>query len=118
MYDNPNYYDHLNLKQIKNIIAPFYDNWDGDVFKDLVDKFELPMKKDFMVCWMFIIGILLIIPFLTTIALLAMIEDFGGVVIPVFTLIIVGLCIASSFIFIGISFCQLHSGNDFIVPPG
>lgn len=24
VYDNPNYYDHLNLRQIKNIIAPFY----------------------------------------------------------------------------------------------
>ena len=28
VYDNPNYYEHLNLKQIKKIIAPFYNNWD------------------------------------------------------------------------------------------
>ncbi len=45
VYDNPNYYEHLNLRQIKSIIAPFYDNWDENVFKDLVDKFELPLKK-------------------------------------------------------------------------
>jgi len=45
VYDNPNYYDHLNLKQIKNIIRPFYKNWDEKVFNDLVNKFDLPMKK-------------------------------------------------------------------------
>jgi ABC-2 type transport system ATP-binding protein len=45
VYDNPNYYDHLNLKQIKNIIRPFYKNWDEQVFINLVDQFELPLKK-------------------------------------------------------------------------
>jgi ABC-2 type transport system ATP-binding protein len=45
VYDNPNYYEHLNLKQIKGIIAPFYKSWDEAVFKELVDKFELPLKK-------------------------------------------------------------------------
>ncbi|MFC1554219.1 ABC transporter ATP-binding protein [candidate division KSB1 bacterium] len=46
VYDNPNYYDHLNLKQIKNIIAPFYKNWDEKLFSDLVVKFDLPLKKN------------------------------------------------------------------------
>ena len=45
VYDNPNYYDHLNLKQIKNIIAPFYPTWDETEFKRLVEKFNLPLKK-------------------------------------------------------------------------
>lgn len=47
VYDNPNYYEHLNLKQMKNIIAPFYDTWDEDVFRDLVVRFDLPLKKRF-----------------------------------------------------------------------
>jgi ABC-2 type transport system ATP-binding protein len=45
VYDNPNYYEHLNLKQIKGIIAPFYKTWDEDIFKNLVEKFELPLRK-------------------------------------------------------------------------
>lgn len=45
VYDNPNYYDHLNLKQIKNIIAPFYNTWDEPGFMNLVDKFNLPLRK-------------------------------------------------------------------------
>ena len=45
VYDNPNYYEHLNLKQIKNIIRPFYKEWDEQVFLKLVDQFELPLKK-------------------------------------------------------------------------
>ena len=45
VYDNPNYYEHLNLKQIKNIIRPFYKEWDEKVFLNLVDQFELPLKK-------------------------------------------------------------------------
>ena len=45
VYDNPNYYEHLNLKQIKNIIAPFYKNWDETYFNRLVEQFNLPLKK-------------------------------------------------------------------------
>jgi len=45
VYDNPNYYDHLKLKQLKNIIAPFYKSWDDSTFKKLVEKFELPLNK-------------------------------------------------------------------------
>ena len=45
IYDNPNFYEHLNLKQIKNIIAPFYNNWDESVFSNLVNKFDLPLQK-------------------------------------------------------------------------
>lgn len=45
VYDSPNYYDHLNLKRIKNAIAPFYDNWDDNIFQDLVHRFDLPLTK-------------------------------------------------------------------------
>ncbi|MFC1726592.1 ABC transporter ATP-binding protein [candidate division KSB1 bacterium] len=45
VYDTPNYYVHLNLKQIKKIIAPFYSDWDESVFSNLVEKFDLPLKK-------------------------------------------------------------------------
>jgi len=45
VYDNPNFYGHLTLKQVKNIIAPFYKTWDEKVFKDLAGRFELPLKK-------------------------------------------------------------------------
>jgi len=45
VYDNPHYYEHLNLNQIKKIIAPFYKNWDEDMFQHLVKKFDLPHKK-------------------------------------------------------------------------
>lgn len=45
VYDTPNFYDHLNLKQIKNIIAPFYLNWDDQIFTKLVQKFQLPLNK-------------------------------------------------------------------------
>lgn len=45
VYDTPNYYQHLNLKQLKNTIAPFYENWDEAAFNNLVDRFELPVNK-------------------------------------------------------------------------
>lgn len=45
VYDNPNYYDHLTLKRIKNIIAPFYKNWDEAKFIELIDLFNLPLNK-------------------------------------------------------------------------
>ncbi|MCP4725465.1 MAG: ABC transporter ATP-binding protein, partial [bacterium] len=45
VYDNSNYYDHLNMKQLKKIIAPFYKTWNETKFNDLVNKFDLPMNK-------------------------------------------------------------------------
>ena len=45
VYDTPNYYEHINLKQLKNTIAPFYENWDDDIFYNLVERFELPLNK-------------------------------------------------------------------------
>ncbi|MBN2000000.1 ABC transporter ATP-binding protein [candidate division KSB1 bacterium] len=45
VYDNPNYYDHLSLRRIKNIIAPFYRTWDEGRFQQLVKQFNLPLNK-------------------------------------------------------------------------
>ncbi len=47
VYDLPNYYTHLNLKQVKRIIARFYKDWDERVFADIVDRFNLPLNKIF-----------------------------------------------------------------------
>jgi len=60
------------------------------------------IKKDFIVGWMLLIGVVLIIPFITLIAMWAMMDDFGGVIIGVITFIVMILCIASSFIFMGV----------------
>ncbi len=45
VYDNPNYYEHLNLQQIRGIVAPFYSRWDDGMFYKLVQKFDLPLNK-------------------------------------------------------------------------
>ncbi len=45
VYDTPNFYGHLNLKRLKNVIAPFYERWDDKVFGDLIGKFGLPLNK-------------------------------------------------------------------------
>ncbi len=45
VYDTPAFYAHLNLKQLKNVVAPFYENWDDTVFNDLVNRFNLPINK-------------------------------------------------------------------------
>jgi len=45
VYDNPKYYEHLSLKKLKNIIAPFYKDWDESAFQMLVDRFGLPLDK-------------------------------------------------------------------------
>lgn len=45
VYDTPNFYGHLTLKEMKNVIAPFYEKWDEAAFNDLVGRFGLPMNK-------------------------------------------------------------------------
>jgi hypothetical protein len=60
------------------------------------------IKKDFIAGWMFLIGVVLIIPFITSIAIFAMLDDFGGLIPGVFIFMVVMLCSASAFIFWGI----------------
>jgi ABC-2 type transport system ATP-binding protein len=45
VYDNPSFYEHLNLVQMKSIIAPFYKNWDDKLFFHYMAEFELPVMK-------------------------------------------------------------------------
>lgn len=60
------------------------------------------IRKDFIAGTMFLLGVAIIIPFITSIAIAAMIDDFGGIIIGIFTFIIVTMCIGASFIFIAI----------------
>jgi ABC-2 type transport system ATP-binding protein len=45
VYDTPNFYEHLTLKQMKSLIAPFYKNWDDGLFHQYIREFDLPLKK-------------------------------------------------------------------------
>lgn len=45
VFDNHLFYDHITLKEMKQIIAPAYKRWDERQFRYYVDKFELPLKK-------------------------------------------------------------------------
>jgi ABC-2 type transport system ATP-binding protein len=45
VYDTPAFYEHLTLKQMKNIIAPFYKSWDDAKFHQYIREFDLPLKK-------------------------------------------------------------------------
>lgn len=43
--DTSHYYEHLSLKKMKQIIAPFYENWNEDTYQHYIRLFELPEKK-------------------------------------------------------------------------
>lgn len=45
VYDENYYYDYLTLNDMKKIIAPFYRNWDEDLFQTYLKRFELPLQK-------------------------------------------------------------------------
>lgn len=45
VYDIPPFYEHLSLKQMKRIIAPFYDRWDEGIFNRFLQEFELDPRK-------------------------------------------------------------------------
>ncbi|MEE9450420.1 MAG: ABC transporter ATP-binding protein, partial [Ignavibacteriaceae bacterium] len=47
VYDEPNFYEDLKLSDLKNATALFYKEWSDTKFAELVDKFELPLKKRF-----------------------------------------------------------------------
>ncbi|WP_130806041.1 ABC transporter ATP-binding protein [Senegalia massiliensis] len=40
-YDESYFYEDLTIKQMKNIVAPFYSKWDEKVFKEYMKKFSL-----------------------------------------------------------------------------
>ncbi len=43
--DEGHFYEHLTLKKMKNLIAPFYKNWDEKVYNDYVHEFGLDESK-------------------------------------------------------------------------
>ncbi|PEP52260.1 MULTISPECIES: ABC transporter ATP-binding protein [Bacillus] len=45
VFDSNVFYEGLNLKDIKRMIAPAYKNWDETIFKRYIEQFELPMNK-------------------------------------------------------------------------
>lgn len=45
VYDSNVFYEGLNLKDIRRIVAPAYKNWSDEQFYDYVKKFELPLNK-------------------------------------------------------------------------
>ncbi|MDE4086828.1 ABC transporter ATP-binding protein [Planococcus maritimus] len=45
VYDGNVFFEGLNLKDIKRIVAPAYKNWDDAIFHQYVDQFELPLNK-------------------------------------------------------------------------
>lgn len=42
--DERYFYDELTLKEMKNIIAPSYTDWDEPVFQDYIKPFTLNLK--------------------------------------------------------------------------
>ena len=45
VYDGNVFYEGLNLKDIKRIVAPAYKHWDDKIFRQYIEKFELPLNK-------------------------------------------------------------------------
>lgn len=45
VFDQPDYYKHLSLDRLRNIVAPFYADWDEKRFQNLVMQFKLPLNK-------------------------------------------------------------------------
>lgn len=43
--DEGNFYNHLSLKEMKSIIAPAYENWNEEVFKSYIKKFNLKLDQ-------------------------------------------------------------------------
>ncbi len=45
VYDENHFYEDLTIQEMKNMIRPFYKNWDEQVFFKYVKDFNLPIKK-------------------------------------------------------------------------
>lgn len=47
VYDQPPFNPMLRLETIKRSIAPFYNEWDEEKYRDLYQRFDLPNKRTF-----------------------------------------------------------------------
>lgn len=45
VYDENHFYEELTVKEMKDVIRPFYSRWDEGVFNQYAKNFELPLKK-------------------------------------------------------------------------
>ncbi|WP_096186384.1 ABC transporter ATP-binding protein [Evansella halocellulosilytica] len=45
VYDGNVFFEGLNLKDIKRIVAPAYKHWDDQLFYKYIEQFELPLNK-------------------------------------------------------------------------
>lgn len=45
VYDGNVFFEGLNLKDIKRIVAPAYKHWDDTLFYQYIEQFELPLDK-------------------------------------------------------------------------
>lgn len=45
VYDENYFYEELNIIEMKNIICPFYKNWNDSSFEKYIKEFELPKKN-------------------------------------------------------------------------
>lgn len=45
VYDESYFYEDLSISQMKNIIAPFYNEWDNDLFNKYMKDFSLDPKQ-------------------------------------------------------------------------
>ncbi|GIO27385.1 hypothetical protein J43TS3_19960 [Ornithinibacillus bavariensis] len=45
VYDGNVFFEGMNLKDIKRIVAPAYKNWDDTLFYRYMEQFELPLNK-------------------------------------------------------------------------
>ena len=46
VYDENYFYEELTIKEMKNVIRPFYSRWDEKTFNRYVKEFELPINKE------------------------------------------------------------------------
>jgi ABC-2 type transport system ATP-binding protein len=47
VHDTPYFFEHLTLKNVRKTIAPYYADWDNDLFGRLLSEFNLPENKRF-----------------------------------------------------------------------
>ena len=45
VYDENYFYEELNMIEMKNILRPFYKNWNDTMFERYIKEFELPKKS-------------------------------------------------------------------------
>ncbi|MBM7542781.1 ATP-binding cassette domain-containing protein [Amphibacillus cookii] len=45
VYDGNVFFEGLNLKDIKRIVAPAYERWDDKLFHKYIEQFDLPLNK-------------------------------------------------------------------------